>query len=128
MRAWQARLRQQGAAADPMEVVRAHVAAVRCRDADLMAADYTDAARIRRGAQVVVPRTYFPQALQRLGDTRLVVHALDRIADAADGSVRIAMQWELRGDRADGTRGTDTFTLQGDRIIDQVVDLHTADY
>jgi hypothetical protein len=38
------------------------------------------------------------------------------------------MRWELRGDAADGTRGTDTFTVVGDRITDQQVVLHTADY
>ncbi|MEY4266818.1 MAG: hypothetical protein RIS90_1353 [Pseudomonadota bacterium] len=125
----QAALRTQGAAADAMAVVEAHVAAVRCGDADLMSADYTEAARITRGMHQVVPRDYFPLALQRLGCSQLVVHSLTRIdADASASGTRIAMQWALCGGRADGTRGTDTFTVVGDRITHQQVDLHTADY
>ncbi len=127
--ALQARLRAQGAGADPMAVVQAHIAAVRCSDAALMAADYTDAARITRGADVVVPREYFPLALQRLGISTLVVHSLQQSTGESPASgVRIAMQWELRGGAADGTRGTDTFTVVGDRITDQQVVLHTPDY
>jgi len=125
----QATLRAQGAAADPMAVVQAHVAAVRCGDAALMAADYSDAARITRGADVVIPREYFPLALQRLGDSVLVVHSLDPVAGGgAQAGTRIAMQWELRGGKAEGTRGMDTFTVLGDRIVDQQVVLHTADF
>ena len=127
--ALQAALRAQGPAADAMAVVQAHVAAVRCGDAVLMAADYTDAARITRGAQVVVPRDYFPLVLQRLGSSQLVVHSLAPVdAAPASAGTRIAMQWELRGGKADGTRGTDTFTVVGDRITDQQVVLHTADF
>lgn len=129
VRALQALLRAQGAAADPMEVVEAHIAAVRCGDAELMAADYTDAARITRGDTVVVPRDYFPLALARLGTSALVVHRLERVPSPPNAAgTCIAMQWELRGDAADGTRGTDTFTVVGDRITDQQVVLHTADY
>lgn len=127
VRAMQAALRAQGAAADPMAVVLAHIEAVRCGDAALMAADYTDAARITRGAQVVVPREYFPLVLERLGPSRLMVHSLQAGPATAAGTP-VAMQWELRGGKADGTRGTDTFTVQGDRIVDQRVVLHTADF
>lgn len=126
--ALQSTLRMQGASADPMAVVQAHIAAVRCGDAVLMAADYTDDARITRGSDVVVPRDYFPLALQRLGFSTLVVHHLEVLGSATAGATRIAMQWELRGDKADGTRGTDTFTVIGDRITDQQVVLHTDDY
>ena len=45
--------------------------------------------------------------LPKLGLRAAVKPALDRIADAADGSVRIAMQWELRGDRAECDRYLD---------------------
>jgi hypothetical protein len=38
------------------------------------------------------------------------------------------MHWELQGGPGNGTRGTDTFTIRGDRIVDQQVVLHTADY
>ena len=125
----QAALRTQGAAADAMAVVQAHIAAVRCGDAVLMSADYTEAACIMRGRQQVVPCEYFPLALQRLGSSVLVVHSLTRIAagERAPGT-HIAMQWALCGGRADGTRGTDTFTVVGDRITHQQVDLHTADF
>ena len=127
--ALQSPLRRQGASADPMAVVQAHIAAVRCGDAVLMAADDTDAARITRGSTVVIPREYFPLALARLGSSMLVVHGLERVPGPPDAAgTRIAMQWELRGDAADGTRGTDTFTVVGDRITDQQVVLHTADY
>jgi len=127
--ALQAALRAEGASARPLAVVQAHIAAVRCGDAALMAADYSDAARIRRGTQVVVPREYFPLALRRLGTSELVVHSLAEVApDGPAHSTRIAMHWELRGDQANGTRGTDTFTVVGDRITDQQVVLHTADY
>ena len=65
----------------------------------------------------------------RLGSSMLVVHGLERVPGPPDAAgTRIAMQWELRGDAADGTRGTDTFTVVGDRITDQQVVLHTADY
>lgn len=68
-------------------------------------------------------------ALQRLGSSELVVHGLARAPDdPAHAGARIVMQWELRGGRAGGTRGTDTFTVQGDRITDQRVALHTPDY
>ena len=125
----QAALRTQGAAADAMAVVQAHIAAVRCGDAVLMSADYTEAACIMRGRQQVVPCEYFPLALQRLGSSVLVVHSLTRIAagERAPGT-HIAMQWALCGGRAGGTRGTDTFTVVGDRITHQQVDLHTADF
>jgi hypothetical protein len=76
-----------------------------------------------------VPREYFPLALQRLGISTLVVHSLQQSTGESPASgVRIAMQWELRGGAADGTRGTDTFTVVGDRITDQQVVLHTPDY
>jgi hypothetical protein len=94
-----------------------------------MSADYTESARITRGRQQVVPREYFPLALQRMDSSVLVVHSLTRIAagERAPGT-HIAMQWALCGGRADGTRGTDTFTVVGDRITHQQVDLHTADF
>ncbi len=125
----QAALRTQGAAADAMAVVQAHIAAVRCGDAVLMSADYSESARIMRGKQQHVPHEYFPLALQRLGSSVLVVHGLTRIdAGASEPGTHIAMQWALCGGRADGTRGTDTFTVVGDRITHQQVDLHTADF
>ena len=125
----QAALRTQGAAADAMAVVRAHIAAVRCGDAELMAADYADAACITRGTTVVIPHEYFPKALQRMGNSVLVVDSLSQITadDKASGTL-VVMQWALRGGVADGTRGTDTFTVVGDRITRQQVDLHTPDY
>jgi len=58
-----------------------------------------------------------------------VVHGLDRVPGPPNATAtRISMRWELRGDRADGTRGTDTFTVSGDRITDQQVVLHTTDF
>lgn len=127
--ALQSQLRAQGATADPIDVVQAHIAAVRCGDPELMAADYTDAARITRGGAVVIPREYFALALKRLGSSVLVVHGLDRAPGPPNATAtRISMRWELRGDRADGTRGTDTFTVSGDRITDQQVVLHTTDF
>lgn len=125
----QAALRTRGAAADAMAVVQAHIAAVRCGDAVLMSADYTESARIVRGRQQHVPSEYFPLALQRLGGSVLVVHSLTRI-DAGESAfgATIVMEWALCGGRADGTRGSDTFTVVGDRITQQRVDLHTADF
>jgi hypothetical protein len=125
----QAALRTQGAAADAMAVVQAHIAAVRCGDAVLMSADYTESARITRGKQQHVPHEYFPLALQRLGSSLLVVDGLTRVdAAAPELGTHITMHWALCGGRADGTRGTDTFTVVGDRITNQQVDLHTADF
>lgn len=113
-----------------MAVVRAHVAAVHTRDPALMAADYTPAARITRGSEVVAPQAYFALAVQRLGTSVLVVRSLslDPSWQPGGGPARVVMQWELHGDKAQGTRGTDTFTVQGDRITDQQVRLLTADY
>jgi hypothetical protein len=130
VRAMQAALRAQGPRADPVDVVRVHVAAVHTRDPALMAADYTAAARITRGSEVVLPQPYFAQAVQRLGKSVLVVRSLglDPSWQAGQGSPRVRMQWELHGDKAQGTRGTDTFTVQDDRITDQQVRLVTADY
>ena len=129
VRAMQSALRAQGATADAMAVVRAHIAAVRCRDPVLMAADYAEAARITRGQTVVVPRDYFPRALERMGQSVLVVNSLTQVAslDEASGTL-VVMQWALSGGPADGTRGTDTFTVVADRITHQQVDLHTADF
>jgi len=126
----QAMLRAQGQAADPLQVVHAHVAAVHSKDPVLMAADYACGARITRGADCVDPAMYFAQAVQRLGSSQLCVHALrqeDNSPERPDLS-RIVMEWELQGDRAHGTRGTDTFYVSGDRIVDQQVVLHTADF
>ena len=127
--AMQAALRTQGAAADAMSVVRAHIAAVRCGDPVLMSADYADNARIVRGTTVVVPREYFPEALLRMGNSVLVVHDLcePNAGDKSSGT-RIMMHWALSGGGADGTRGTDTFTVVGDLITHQQVDLHTPDF
>jgi hypothetical protein len=123
-------LRAQGAAADPLGVVQTHIAAVHTGDPVLMAADYSDQARITRGAKVEIPAQYFPRAVQRLGASRLLVHALQRCeaASVQAGSTTVVMQWELQGGAGHGTRGTDTFTIRGDRIVDQQVILHTPDY
>lgn len=130
MRALQRALRAQGAAADPLAVVKAHIAAVHSGDPVLMAADYADAARITRGADIEVPAQYFPRAVQRLGTSRLHVHGLQRGTPPGlpEGCSIVTMQWELQGGPGHGTRGTDTFTIRGDRIVDQQVVLHTADY
>lgn len=127
--AMQAALRSQGAAADAMSVVRAHIAAVRCGDPVLMSADYAETARIKRGTMVVVPREYFPSALQRMGSSVLVVHDLSQLSagDQSSGAL-IVMHWALSGGAAHGTRGTDTFTVVGDLITHQQVDLHTPDF
>lgn len=126
----QATLRAQGQAADPLQVVRAHVAAVHSRDPGLMAADYACGARITRGAGDVDPAAYFAQAVHRLRSSELVVHALRQEGNPPERPdlARIVMDWELQGDRAHGTRGTDTFLVSGDRIVDQQVVLHTADF
>lgn len=123
-------LRMRGAAADPLAVVQAHIAAVHSGDPGLMAADYADSARITRGADVEIPAQYFPRAVQRLGTSRLHVHALERLAQPGlpAGCSLVTMQWELQGGPGHGTRGTDTFTILGDRIVDQQVVLHTPDY
>lgn len=130
VQAAQQTLRAQGAAADPLAVVQAHIAAVHTGDPVLMAADYSDQARITRGAAIEVPAQYFPRAVQRLGASRLLVRSLQCSVvpgmEPADSTV--IMQWELQGDQCHGTRGTDTFTIRGDRIVDQQVVLHTPDY
>lgn len=131
VRAAQHRLRQQGAHADPLEVVRVHVDAVHTREPALMAADYAEGARIRRGQALEIPAAYFVQAVQRLGASRLQVHELKLAepgAAGAAGAAVVLMHWELTGGAAHGTRGTDTFTVRGDRIVDQHVQLHTPDY
>ena len=132
VRAAQQALRAQGAAADPLAVVRAHIAAVHTRDPALMAADYADTARITRGSAVEMPAPYFARAVQRLGSSRLVVRSLQKHegdpATRHAGCVDIVMQWELQGGPGHGTRGTDTFTIRGDRIVAQHVVLHTPDY
>ena len=130
VQALQQALRSLGAAADPIAVVQAHIAAVHSGDPVLMAADYANSARIARGADIEVPAQYFPRAVQRLGTSRLQVHALDRSTrpDTPPGCSIVIMQWELQGGPGDGTRGTDTFTIRGDRIEDQQVVLHTPDY
>lgn len=123
-------LRQQGAAADPLAVVQAHIAAVHTRDPELMAADYCDGARITRGADSEIPAQYFPRAVQRLGTSRLLVHDLrcSAAGNTPAGCSIVTMQWELQGGPGNGTRGTDTFTIRGDRIVHQQVQLHTPDY
>lgn len=130
VRAMQHALRLQGSAADPLAVVRAHVAAVQCGDPVLMAADYARGARITRGTTVVDPQSYFPTVVQRLGGSRLVVESLELAADPPDGAVArvVTMRWRLEGGQAHGTSGTDTLHVQGDRITAQQVQLHTADF
>lgn len=130
VQALQRALRAQGAAADPLAVVQAHIAAVCSGDPLLMAADYADCARITRGTDIEIPAQYFPRAVQRLGASRLQVHRLQRTAlpGLPAGCSAVTMHWELQGGPGNGTRGTDTFTIRGDRIVDQQVVLHTADY
>ncbi len=130
VRAMQRELREQGPAADPLAVVRAHVAAVHCGDPQLMAADYAPDARITRGDTVVDPQTYFPTVVQRLGASRLVVQSLElaKAIPVAELGHVITMRWRLEGGQAHGTSGTDTLHVQGDRIIAQQVQLHTADF
>ena len=130
VRALQRVLREQGPAADPLAVVRAHVAAVHCGDPQLMAADYGQGARITRGSTVVDPHSYFLTVVQRLGASRLVVESLELAAPdpvGAWGRV-VTMRWRLEGGQAHGTSGTDTLHVQGDRIVAQQVQLHTADF
>jgi hypothetical protein len=83
----------------------------------------------RAAPQVVVPRTYFPQALQRLGHA-LVVHALDRTADPRPTAACASPCSGSCAATGPTARAAPTPSpLQGDRITDQqVVDLHTADY
>jgi hypothetical protein len=123
-------LRLQGARADPLAVVQAHIAAVHTRDPALMAADYSDGARITRGADSEIPAQYFPRAVLRLGTSRLLVHELlcSTPANGPAGCSIVTMQWQLQGGPGNGTRGTDTFTIRGDRIVHQQVLLHTPDY
>lgn len=131
VRAMQESLRALGDRADPIEVVRAHIAAVQCGNPEQMAADYSAEARITRGSDVVVPLPYFRMAIGRLGDSRLFVASLTRTPqNPADppGTTRIVMEWELQGGPAAGTRGTDTFFVRGCHIVAQQVVLHTADY
>ena len=130
VRALQRVLREQGPAADPLAVVRAHVAAVHCGDPQLMAADYGQGARITRGSTVVDPHSYFLTVVQRLGASRLVVESLELAAPdpvGAWGRV-VTMRWRLDGGQAHGTCGTDTLHVQGDRIVAQQVQLHTGDF
>lgn len=130
VRAMQRALRTQGAAADPLAVVRAHVAAVHCGDAQLMAADYAVGARITRGHTVVEPHSYFQTVVQRLGASRLVVESMELEVGTDAGALghRVTMRWRLVGGQADGTRGTDTLHVKADRIVAQQVRLHTADF
>ncbi len=123
-------LREQGPAADPLAVVRAHVAAVHCGDPQLMAADYGQGARITRGSTVVDPHSYFLTVVQRLGASRLVVESLELAAPDPIGAMGrvVTMRWRLDGGQAHGTCGTDTLHVQGDRIVAQQVQLHTADF
>ncbi len=130
VRAMQRVLREQGPAADPLAVVQAHVAAVHSGDPQLMAADYAPGARITRGSMLVDPQSYFPTVVQRLGASRLVVESLALAAPdpiGATGRV-VTMHWRLEGGQAHGTSGTDTLHVQGDRIVAQQVQLHTADF
>ena len=130
VRAMQRVLREQGPAADPLAVVRAHVAAVHSGDPQLMAADYAPEARITRGSMLVDPQSYFPTVVQRLGASRLVVESLALAAPdpiGATGRV-VTMHWRLEGGQAHGTSGTDTLHVQGDRIVAQQVQLRTADF
>ena len=130
VRALQRVLREQGPAADPLAVVRAHVAAVHCGDPQLMAADYGQGARITRGSTVVDPHSYFLTVVQRLGASRLVVESLELAAPDPDGAMKriVTMRWRLDGGQAHGSCGTDTLHVQGDRIVAQHVQLHTADF
>ena len=130
VRAMQRELRDQGLAADPLAVVRAHVAAVHCGDPLLMAADYAPGARITRGSTVVDPQSYFQTVMQRLGASRLVVESLELAAAPPVGAAGrvVTMRWRLEGGVAHGTCGTDTLHVLGDRITAQQVQLHTADF
>lgn len=128
--ALQGMLRSSGINADALAVVQAHVAAVRTGDPELMAADYAPQALITRGLKVVAPRAYFPGVAQRLEGSRLVVSAIT-IAPPT-GTVpdvsTVTMHWQLAGGRANRTCGTDTFVVRADRIVQQTVVLHTADF
>jgi hypothetical protein len=130
VRAMQAALRAQGRSADPLAVVRAHIAAVQCGDAQLMAADYGEGACITRGDTVADPHSYFPGVMKRLGGSQLVVESLQlqpRSEGQGEGRT-VTMRWRLSGGLADGTRGTDTLVVLADRVVAQQVVLHTADF
>lgn len=128
--ALQGMLRSSGINADALAVVQAHVAAVRTGDPELMAADYAPQALITRGLQVVAPRAYFPGVALRLGGSRLVVSAITVAPPTGTGPdvSTVTMHWQLAGGRANRTCGTDTFVVRADRIVQQTVVLHTADF
>ena len=128
--ALQGMLRSSGINADALAVVQAHVAAVRTGDPELMAADYAPQALITRGLQVVAPRAYFPGVVQRLEGSRLVVSAITVAPPTGTGPdvSTVTMHWQLAGGRANRTCGTDTFVVRADRIVQQTVVLHAADF
>lgn len=111
----------------PMEVVQAHLAAVVTRDVQLMTADYSDHAVLTRGDDRCVGAgeisAYFASVPQRLAHGWV---AFERPEPAGAGSLGVA--WRIVGGPGHAASGHDTFVVSDGWIVEQRVELTTADF
>jgi 3-oxoacyl-[acyl-carrier protein] reductase len=111
---------------DPVSVVQAHLAAVERADLTGMSADYHLEAVLERpdgrfeGRAAIAD--YFTTVPARLGDGRVRFTGTEREGD------RVTVRWRIDGGPADGTSGSDTFTVTDGWITHQRVVLDRDDF
>lgn len=114
-------------AADPLAVVRRHLAAVVAQDLTGMSADYRLDAVLRRPGASFEGReriaAYFETVGPRLGGGVVVASDPELLPDG-----RVSVRWRLRGGPGDGTSGVDTYVIDGAWIAEQTVDLDATDF
>lgn len=110
-----------------MDVVRRHLAFVRAQNTEGMAADYAEAAVLRRpgaefaGRQAIAG--YFGTVADRLGGGTVAFE--DPVAQA-DGT--LVVRWSIQGGPGSRTRGVDTYVVHGGMIVEQSVVLLGPDF
>jgi limonene-1,2-epoxide hydrolase len=119
------------AARAPVDVVAAHLDAVRGGDVVAMAADYAFDAVLVRGEHThdgwAAIADYFDSVPDRLGGRTVT---FDDVTTTPNGDVQT--RWTIAGDDANGANavanGVDTFVVAGGRIVHQTVELLSADF
>ncbi len=110
-----------------MDVVRRHLAFVRAQNTEGMAADYADAAVLRRPGAEFVGRpaiaAYFRTVADRLGGGAVAFEDPTAQADST-----LVVRWSILGGPGSGTRGVDMYVVHGGMIVEQTVVLLGSDF
>jgi hypothetical protein len=110
----------------PIDVVRAHLAAVTSGDVEAMAGDYAADAVIERAGEqyegLPAIRAYFRTVPERLAGGRVEPGEVRSVGG------RVEFDWRLVGGPGDGISGTDSCLVREGLIIHQVVRLDRDDF